>query len=67
MILHGIDVPINIKHDNTLARPLRDYGNADRVNVIVTNPPFGGMEEDGIENNFPSAFKTRETANLLWL
>lgn len=64
MILHGIDVPINIKHDNTLARPLRDYGNADRVNVIVTNPPFGGMEEDGIENNFPSAFKTRETANL---
>lgn len=64
MILHGIDVPINIKHDNTLARPLRDYTNADRVNIIVTNPPFGGMEEDGIENNFPSAFKTRETANL---
>jgi type I restriction enzyme M protein len=64
MILHGIDVPINIKHDNTLARPLRDYSNADRVNVVVTNPPFGGMEEDGIENNFPSAFRTRETANL---
>ncbi|KGO94686.1 type I restriction-modification system subunit M [Flavobacterium subsaxonicum] len=64
MILHGIDVPINIRHDNTLARPLRDYSNTDRVNVIVTNPPFGGMEEDGIENNFPSAFKTRETANL---
>lgn len=64
MILHGIDVPINIKHDNTLARPLRDYTNADRVNVIVTNPPFGGMEEDGIENNFPSTLRTRETANL---
>jgi type I restriction enzyme M protein len=64
MILHGIDVPINIKHDNTLARPLRDYGNADRVHVIVTNPPFGGMEEDGIENNFPATFRTRETANL---
>lgn len=64
MILHGIDVPINIKHDNTLARPLRDYTNADRVNVIVTNPPFGGMEEDGIENNFPTNLRTRETANL---
>jgi type I restriction enzyme M protein len=64
MILHGIDVPINVKHDNTLARPLRDYSNADRVNIVVTNPPFGGMEEDGIENNFPSAFRTRETANL---
>lgn len=64
MILHGIDVPINIRHDNTLARPLRDYTNNDRVNVIITNPPFGGMEEDGIENNFPAAFRTRETADL---
>lgn len=38
MILHGIDVPINIKHDNTLARPLRDYIPGDRVISIVTNP-----------------------------
>lgn len=64
MILHGIDTPSNIRHDNTLARPLRDIGNADRVKVIVTNPPFGGMEEDGIENNFPASFRTRETADL---
>lgn len=64
MILHGIDTPINIKHDNTLSRPLRDYTNKDRVKVIVTNPPFGGMEEDGIENNFPATFRTRETADL---
>jgi len=64
MILHGIDTPTNIRHDNTLARPLRDYANRDRVHVIVTNPPFGGMEEDGIENNFPATFRTRETADL---
>jgi len=64
MILHGIDTPTNIRHDNTLSRPYKDYGNADRVNVIVTNPPFGGMEEDGIENNFPANFRTRETADL---
>jgi type I restriction enzyme M protein len=64
MILHGIDTPTNIKHDNTLSRPLHDYTNKDRVNVIVTNPPFGGMEEDGIENNFPATFRTRETADL---
>jgi len=64
MILHGVDTPTNIKHDNTLSRPLRDYTNKDRVNVIVTNPPFGGMEEDGIENNFPTTFRTRETADL---
>ena len=64
MILHGIDTPINILHDNTLSRPLRDYTNKDRVHAIVTNPPFGGMEEDGIENNFPASFRTRETADL---
>jgi type I restriction enzyme M protein len=34
------------------------------VDVIVTNPPFGGMEEDGIEANFPAEFRTRETADL---
>jgi type I restriction enzyme M protein len=64
MILHGIDTPTNIQRTNTLARPYKDYGNADRVNVIVTNPPFGGMEEDGIENNFPTHLRTRETADL---
>jgi type I restriction enzyme M protein len=64
MILHQIDVPTNIRHDNTLARPYKDYGEKDRVNVIVTNPPFGGMEEDGIENNFPANYRTRETADL---
>jgi type I restriction enzyme M protein len=64
MIVHGIDVPTGIRHDNTLARPLRDIGMKDRVDVIMTNPPFGGMEEDGIENNFPVTFRTRETADL---
>ncbi|VVB86333.1 N-6 DNA Methylase [uncultured archaeon] len=67
MLLHGIEVPSQIRHDNTLARPLRDYGSADRVDVIVTNPPFGGMEEDGIESNFPAAYRTRETADLFLL
>jgi len=64
MMLHGIDVPANIRHDNTLSRPLKDYGPKDRVDIIVTNPPFGGMEEDGIENNFPKKYQTRETADL---
>jgi len=64
MVLHGVEVPSQIRHSNTLARPLIDYGPKDRVDIIITNPPFGGMEEDGIENNFPQAFKTRETADL---
>ena len=64
MMLHGIDVPTNIQHDNTLRKPLKDYGPKDRVDCIITNPPFGGMEEDGIEQNFPRKYQTRETADL---
>ena len=64
MLLHRIEDPSQIRHDNTLARPLRDYGLKERLDVIVTNPPFGGMEEDGIESNFPAAYRTRETADL---
>ena len=64
MIVHGIEVPSNIINDNTLARPLKDYGKKDQVDIIITNPPFGGVEEDGIENNFPQEFRTRETADL---
>ncbi|WP_330970547.1 HsdM family class I SAM-dependent methyltransferase, partial [Lysobacter sp. A3-1-A15] len=64
MILHGIDTPSGIVHGNTLEKPYRDYGEKDRVPVIATNPPFGGMEQDGIEGNFPSNLRTRETADL---
>ena len=43
MILHGIDTPKQIQHDNMLSRrAYKDYGDDDRVDVIVTNPPFGG-------------------------
>jgi type I restriction enzyme M protein len=65
MILHGIDTPTNIRHDNMLScRAYVDYGEKDRKNVIVTNPPFGGTEEDGVENQFPATYRTRETADL---
>ena len=63
LILHDIEEP-NIKHDNSLSKPLREYSSKDMINVVVTNPPFGGAEEDGIEKNFPNEFQTRETADL---
>ncbi len=63
LILHDVELP-NIRHDNSLARPLRDYNSSDMVDVVVTNPPFGGAEEEGIEFNFPTGFRTRETADL---
>ena len=64
LLLHGIDVPFNVSHDNTLARPLDDWKRSEQVDVIATNPPFGAMEEDGIEANYPVEFRTRETADL---
>jgi type I restriction enzyme M protein len=64
MLLHGIEDPSFVRHDNTLARPYISYGAGDRVDIVVTNPPFGGREEDGIESNFPKQFQTRETADL---
>jgi type I restriction enzyme M protein len=64
MLLHGIEVPSTIRRDNTLARPLHNYTPKDRVDVIITNPPFGGVEEDGIQANFPASFRTKETADL---
>jgi type I restriction enzyme M protein len=63
-MLHGIEVPSLVRHDNTLSRPLRDYTPADRVDVILTNPPFGGIEEPGIEQGFPADVRTKETADL---
>ncbi len=63
LILHGIEVPV-IQHDNLLNRSWAEWSQKNRVDVIVTNPPFGGMEEDGVENNFPTQYRTRETANL---
>ncbi len=64
MLLHNIENPGFVRHDNTLARPYISYGADDRVDVILTNPPFGGKEEVGIESNFPKQYQTRETADL---
>jgi type I restriction enzyme M protein len=64
MLLHGIENPSFVRHDNTLARPYISYTASDRVDIVLTNPPFGGREEDGIESNFPKHFQTRETADL---
>ncbi len=63
LLLHGIEAP-NLTPTNSLAVPLREIGDRDRVDVIVTNPPFGGEEEKGIQSNFPDDKQTSETALL---
>lgn len=63
LILHDIETP-QIRHINSLNRPVTDYSAKDRVDVIVANPPFGGAEDDAVKQNFPAEFRTSETADL---
>lgn len=63
LLLHGLEYP-EIDSENALRFPLREIGDKDRVDVIITNPPFGGEEERGILSNFPEDKQTSETALL---
>ena len=63
LALHGIEQPAIVR-DNALAQPITQIRAADRVDVVLTNPPFGGEEERAIQTNFPEATRTAETALL---
>lgn len=52
LLLHGLDSP-QIDPGNSRRFKLSDIGEKNRVDVILTNPPFGGEEEKGIQGNFP--------------
>jgi type I restriction enzyme M protein len=64
MLLHGIDVPSQIEHRNTLGIGWNEWNANDKVDCIITNPPFGGYEEDGVGNDYPADLRTRETADM---
>jgi type I restriction enzyme M protein len=63
LLLHGLEYP-RVEYGNSLAKPLHEIGDKDRVDIIMTNPPFGGEEEPGIRANFPDDKRTSETALL---
>jgi type I restriction enzyme M protein len=63
LLLHGLEYP-EIDPGNALRFPLREIGDKERVDIIMTNPPFGGEEERGILRNFPEDKQTAETALL---
>ena len=63
MLLHEVGKPSLVRGD-ALAEPLAEISRSDQVDVIITNPPVGGMEEKGIQNNFPA---DRRTAKTEWL
>jgi len=63
LILHDIELPKIIFRDS-LDQPLRNYRERDRVDVILANPPFGGIVANNNEKNFPQSFRTKESADL---
>ncbi len=63
LLLHGLEAP-QIAYGNTLERRVTEIGHSERVDVILTNPPFGGEEEASIKANFPANMQTAETALL---
>jgi type I restriction enzyme M protein len=63
LILHDIVTP-NIQFGDSLQRPLSEYTRKDRVEVIIANPPFGGVVSNNNENNFPQTYRTKESADL---
>jgi len=64
MLLHGIDVPSQIEHRNTLGIGWDDWSTKEQVDCIITNPPFGGYEDDGVGSDYPPELRTRETADM---
>ena len=63
LLLHGLEAP-QIAYGNTLDHRVNEIGHSERVDVILTNPPFGGEEVVGIKANFPPNMQTAETALL---
>lgn len=63
LLLHGVLVP-NVEERNSLAVRLAEIGDSERVDAILTNPPFGGEEETSIKQGFPADRQTSETALL---
>ena len=66
LILHDIEVP-HVQNCDSLNREYTGITQKDRVDVILANPPFGASVSDGVETNYPLAFRTTESADLFLL
>jgi type I restriction enzyme M protein len=63
LILHDIELP-KISFRDSLEQPLSNYKGKDRVDIILANPPFGGIVANNNEKNFPQSFRTKDSADL---
>ncbi len=63
LLLHDIDQP-KVIHGNSLEKNVRDYTDDEKFDIILMNPPYGGNEKDIVKQNFPTALRSSETADL---
>ena len=63
LLLHDVDSP-KIYHDNSLIYDVLNYGDDDRFDVVLMNPPYGGTEKQDVKNHFPADLVSSETADL---
>lgn len=63
LITHDIAIP-KIENSDALSRELTSIKQKNRVDIILANPPFGGVVGDGMETNFPMNYRTKESADL---
>lgn len=66
LLLNRVEDPI-ISHGNSLTKNVSDFGESDKVDVILMNPPYGGAEKAEIQQNFPENMRGAETADLFMI
>ena len=63
LILHEMNIP-DYYYIDSLKKEYNSIGRKDQVDVILANPPFGASIADGVETNFPAAYRCKESADL---
>ena len=63
LLLHDVEAP-NIRNCDSLGTNVSNFKEADKVDVIGMNPPYGGSTEESVKSNFPTQYRSSETADL---
>ncbi len=62
LVLHGVTDLAAITRGNLLLTSWR--ATAPDYDVVLSNPPFGGVEEPGVDTSTPGGIRTQETLDL---
>lgn len=65
-ILHDL-YGAKLTRGNTFSQNIRQINPEDRVDVIMTNPPFGGEEEATLQENFPYPTSTTQVLAIQYI